>query len=81
MPVRIVLKRRGMRGLLRSVEVEADLLRRAERIAAAAGPGHEVESDVGPNRARAMVRTESIDAMRAEATDRTLTRAVDAGRG
>lgn len=78
--VRIVLKRRGMRDLLRSFEVQADLERRAENIAAAAGPGHEAESEVGRNRARASVRTDSIEAMHAEATSRNLTRAIDAGR-
>lgn len=80
MPVRIVVNRKGIRELLRSTEVQRDLRRRAESIAAAAGPGHAVETEVGPNRARAAVVTDSIDAMVAEATSRTLTRALDAGR-
>lgn len=71
----------GVRTLLRSSEMEADLRARAERIAAAAGPGHAVESQIGVNRARASVRTETFEAMREEATNRTLTRAIDAGRG
>lgn len=78
--VRIVLNRRGVRDLLRSREIAADLTRRAERIASAAGPGHRVESEIGPNRARAAVITDTVDAMVAEATHRTLTRALDAGR-
>lgn len=78
--VRIVLKRRGVRDLLRSFGVQADLERRAENIAAAAGPGHEAESEVGPNRARASVRTDTVEAMLAEASTRSLTRAIDAGR-
>lgn len=78
--VRIVLNRRGVRDILRSREVADDLRRRAERIAAAAGPGHEVEVAIGRNRARASVRTATIDAMVAEGTSRTLTRALDAGR-
>lgn len=80
MPVRIVVNRKGIRELLRSTEVQRDLQRRAESIAAAAGPGHAVETEVGPNRARAAVVTDSIDAMVAEATSRNLTRALDAGR-
>lgn len=80
MAVRIVLNRKGIRDLLRSPEVQADLRRRAESIASSAGPGHEVDSEVGPHRARASVRTDTIDAMVAEATHRSLTRAVDAAR-
>ena len=71
----------GIRQLLRSSEVEANLRARAERIAAAAGPGHEVDSRIGANRARASVATATFEAMQSEATDRTLTRAIDAGRG
>lgn len=78
--LKIVLNRRGVRELLRSQEVRRDLERRAEAIANAAGPGHLVDSQVGKNRARASVRTDSIDAMIAEATNRNLTRALDAGR-
>lgn len=78
--VRIVLNRRGVRELLRSPEIQGDLARRAHNIANAAGLGHEVDTQVGPNRARAAVFTDSIDAMLAEATTRDLTRAIDAGR-
>lgn len=79
--VRIRLNRAGIRELLRSPGVQADLAARARRIAAAAGPGHVVDVEVGPNRARAAVITDSVDAMVAEATRRSLTRAIDAGRG
>ena len=80
MSVRIVLNRRGVRELLRSPEVLADLERRARNIASTAGPGHEVDSQTGRNRARASVRTDTINAMRDEATDRRLTRSIDSGR-
>lgn len=80
MAVRIVLNRKGIRDLLRSDEVRRDLERRADAIAAAAGPGHVVDSEIGPNRARASVRTDTIDAMIDEATSRNLTRSLDAGR-
>lgn len=80
MAVRIVLNRKGVRDLLRSNEVRRDLERRAQRIATTAGPGYEVDVTVGRNRVRASVRTDTFDAMHSEATDRTLTRALDAGR-
>lgn len=78
--VRIVLNRRGVRELLRSPEVLADLKRRAEAIAAAAGDGMEPSAMVGKNRARASVITATHNARRAEAVTRALTRAIDAGR-
>lgn len=77
--MKIVMNRAGVKALLRSGEVLADLDRRAEQIAAAAGPGHRVESQIGPNRARAAVITDTTEARRAEATDRTLSRALGAG--
>lgn len=78
--VRVVLNRKNVRELLRSEAVRRDLERRAQNIAAAAGPGHIVDSQIGRNRARAAVITATFDAMRAEARDRNLTRAIDAGR-
>lgn len=68
--------------LLKSPEVLADLERRANAIAAAAGgsPDYEVDSRLGAERARASVVTATAEAMRDEATSRTLTRAIDAGR-
>lgn len=80
MAVKIKLTRNGPRELRRLPAVEADLRRRAERIAAAAGPGMEVSSDRGVNRARASVVTATFAAMRREATSRALSRAIDAGR-
>lgn len=78
--VTIRLTRNGPRQLRRSPAVLADLTRRARRIAAAAGPGMETDADLGVNRARAAVWTASAQAIRAEATNRALTRAIDAGR-
>lgn len=80
MAVKVVLNRSGVRALLRGVEVQAELKRRADRIAAAAGEGHIVDPHLGPNRARVAIVTDTFEAMRSEATDRTLTRALDAGR-
>lgn len=80
MATRVVINRRTIRDILRSDEVRRDLERRAENIARVAGPGHEVDSEVGRNRARAAVFTATFDAMRDEATSRNLTRSIDAGR-
>lgn len=74
------LNRAGMRELLRSEGVLEELRRRAEEIADRAGDGMEVDAEIEANRARASVRTESFGAMAAEATDRVLTRAIDAAR-
>lgn len=80
MPVVVQLNRSGIRDLLRSAEVERDLRDRAESVSRAAGPGHVVDSDIGPTRARAAVITETFEAMRAEATGHALTSALDAAR-
>lgn len=79
-PVRFELNRRNIGELLRSAEVQADLDRRAQNIADAAGPGMETESDPSATRARAEVRTATYEARLAEARGRALTRAIEAGR-
>lgn len=80
MTVLIVVNHDAIGELLKSPEIQADLLARGNRIAGAAGDGIEVEPTIGRNRARVTVRTATTDARIAEATDRTLTRAIDAGR-
>lgn len=80
MPAIVRLNRKGVTVLLKSPEVKADLEARANRVANAAGEGFEVDSEVGPQRARASVRTVTFDAMKSEAEDRALTRALDAAR-
>lgn len=79
--VRIEMNPAGFQEILKSAGVQADLERRAEAIANAAGDGMDVDVRVGRTRARASVRTGTPEAMRAEARDKTLTRAIDAGRG
>lgn len=84
--VKVKLNRAAVRELLRSSEVEADLLRRAQAIAATADGiasdpgGHHADSVIGRNRARAAVATVTAKAREAEAKDRALTRSLDAGR-
>lgn len=80
------MKSAGARAVLTSPKVRADLERRAENVAAAADTGagqdgaHFVDSQDGPNRARAAVVTRTNTAKEAEATDRNLTRAFDEAR-
>lgn len=74
------LNHQGVRELLRSPQILEGLRGIGEQIAQAAGPGHEVEAEIGPNRARVEVRTATFEAMVAEERHRNLTRAVDAGR-
>jgi hypothetical protein len=79
--VKIEINREGVRALLTGPEAQADMVRRARRIAAAAGEGNEAQDDgPGKNRARAVVVTATPEARAAEARTRALTRAVDAGR-
>jgi hypothetical protein len=80
---RIEINAAGVRALLQDPAVLADLKARAQRIAEKAGgePDFEVESQIGATRARASVRTATFEGRRAEAKDRTLTQAIDAGRG
>jgi len=78
---RIDIRRGAIPEILKSLEVQADLNRRANAIASTAGPGHRVDSQVGSTRARAAVITDTIAAMVAESRNRSLTSAIDAGRG
>lgn len=78
--VRVKLNRPGIIALLQSSEVAADLHERGERIAAAAGEGFEVRDDRNRDRSVTFVTTASREAREAEATDRALSRAIDAGR-
>lgn len=81
---RVRLNRSEVRRLLRAEGdysgVAADLERRGESIADAAGEGMEVDAETSRNRYRVSVRTATPEAARAEAETRDLTRALDAGR-
>lgn len=83
---KIVLNSDGIREMLRSPTVKADLERRAHRVATAAArtleePSGMVVVDAGDDtRARYVVITATGEAKRAEAKARVLTRAIDAAR-
>lgn len=81
MGVRIELNRAAARDLLRSPEVVKALREVGDQVAAAAGPGYEVEEWVGQNRARVQVRTVYGDwqARSREARDHNLIRAIGSG--
>jgi hypothetical protein len=79
--VKVTLVPGAVERLFNEPGVLADLERRGHQIATAAGPGHKVELDQTQPRPRVDVMTDTIEAMLSEANNRTLTRAVDAGRG
>lgn len=78
--LRLKLNNAGVRALLASAEISSDLENRGNRIAQAAGDGVEVEVTKNRDRTVVFVTTETTDAKKAEAEDRALTRAIDAGR-
>ena len=91
MTVRIVVNPTGVRRMLVDPHVASDLARRARAIAEEADrragtdrrgrqAEHRVETETGGRRARAAVITANARARIKEATDRTLTSSIDAGR-
>lgn len=80
--VRVKLNSAGIRAMLQSDEVRADVLRRAEAIRDAAGGADDFEAgaEAVGNRVMGWVVTATDEGKRAEAESRALTRALDAGR-
>lgn len=83
--IRIQRNSRGIRALLQSAAVQADLVARAQRIeeqARALGDGEfEARGWRGADRAQATVITADAEAMRSQAESNVLIRALGAGRG
>jgi hypothetical protein len=77
---RFELKPEGIREILTSPGVLADVAGRAKAVAAAAGPGFASDAGIGPHRARAAAFTASREAAINEAKNRTLLRALGAAR-
>lgn len=77
--VRVEIDRKAVGAFLKSSEMEAAMRSFANPIRNRAGAGFEVRSSVGRSRARAVVIATTMEARRAEATDRTLSKAI--GRG
>lgn len=75
------LNKKGVAALLRSPGVKRDLQNRADRIALAAGSGVSGHVWEGHDRSRARVQTTTKDADVRQAKYKTLSRAIDAGRG
>jgi len=81
MTVRIVLAPDSVfQEFLKGDEVQKLLKDHADRIASAAGEGVVVAMEVGPHRARASVITATEMARHNESEDKSLTKALDAGR-
>lgn len=80
--VRIEMNPEGIRALLKSPGVQADIEARTNAVAAAAGGAEDFKPSVyiGKTRVRGSVITATAAGRRAEATDLALTRAIDAGR-
>lgn len=79
--VKVEQNSKAIEAIMRSPEVVAALKRKADAIARAAGPGFRSEVKQGTkDRARATVWAGTYEARRAQAKDRALTKAIDAGR-
>lgn len=80
MSKRIKLNNAGFRALRTSPGVKRDLMKRAQRVAEAAGDGFEAHESPSSNRARATVGTRTAKARRKQSKDNVLQRALSAGR-
>lgn len=67
--------------MAKSPEALAEVEARAKKVARAAGPGFEMSSRIGRNRARASVRADSFSARVRNSRQAILLRALEAGRG
>lgn len=78
--VTVKLKIRGVREVLRSRGVQAEVARRAKRAAAMAGDGFEAVIKPHKYTSRAFVQTKNSDGRKREAEQKVLNRALDAMR-
>lgn len=80
---RFTLGRKGIGQILKGEQgrVPEVLEAKGRRVLSAAGPGHEMRSERGPNRWRVSVGATTGEAMRAEVERGNLTNAINAARG
>ncbi len=80
--VKVTMNPAGVHALLNGPEVRADLMRRLQAIRAATGDAasHSARVDQGSSRLLGIVTADTFKAQREEATNRSLARAIDAGR-
>jgi hypothetical protein len=79
--MRVEYKNSAIQNLLKSSEVQKALEKVSNKIANAAGAGFESYGFVGSDRAHGGVHADTYEARVAEAKDRALSKAIDAGRG
>lgn len=77
---KLTFNRDAFRALRTDPKVQAEILRRAKAVAAAAGDGFEAVTSPPRNRARASVVPVTAEAAARNARDNTLLHALDAGR-
>lgn len=77
---KVKMNTRTAKAILKGDKVRADIQRRVDNIARVAGDGFEASVIHGRTRILGRVHAVTPQAMIAEATDRALTRALDAGR-
>lgn len=79
--IRVELNAAGVQAILNDQQVAGDLLRRGQAVASAAGDGFEAVAQTRrTGRAAVIVVTSTAAAKRAQARDRVLNTALDAGR-
>jgi len=78
--VKVKLKIRGINKVMKSDPVQAEVARRAKRMANAAGPGFESVVNPAKYTARAFVRTADFNGRKRQAEEAVLERSLDAGR-
>lgn len=78
---KVTLNHAQFRALRNDPAVVNDLYARAQRIAAACGPGYEASAQTGRNRARASVITATKESRRDNAKHNTLVKNMGAGGG
>lgn len=78
--VKVKMNPAGAQALLKSAEVQGDMLRRAQAVAAGAGEGFSADVIVGRTRARAQAKADNFEARLRNQRENTLLKNLDRGR-